>query len=156
VFVLDRPSQGRLASKRRSRQLSRDSPDAGTRWRWEDDPVAWSLLIVDDHADFRAGARALLEVDGFEVLGEAPDGESALEAARRLRPQVVLLDIQLPGMDGFEVADRLAAGVDPPMVVLTSSRAAEAFRDRLRAARSVRGFIAKPELSGECLSALLA
>jgi CheY-like chemotaxis protein len=58
-------------------------------------------------------------------------------------------------VNGFEVADRLAAGADPPMVVLTSSRAAEAFRDRLRGARSVRGFIAKPELSGECLSALL-
>ena len=118
--------------------------------------MAWSLLIVDDHADFRAGARALLEVDGFEVLGEAADGESALEATRRLRPQVVLLDIQLPGMDGFRVAERLAAGDDPPMVVLTSSRAPEAFRTRLRAAGSVRGFIAKAELSGECLSALLA
>jgi DNA-binding NarL/FixJ family response regulator len=118
--------------------------------------VAWSLLIVDDHADFRAGARALLEVDGFQVLGEAPDGESALEVARRLRPQVILLDIQLPGMDGFAVADRLAEEDDPPIVVLTSSRAAEAFRTRLQAARSVRGFIAKADLSGECLSALLA
>jgi CheY-like chemotaxis protein len=118
--------------------------------------VVLSLLIVDDHADFRAGARALLEVDGFRVLGEAADGESALEAARRLRPQVVLLDIQLPGMDGFAVADRLAAGDDPPMVVLTSSRAAEAFRHRLREASSVRGFIAKADLSGKCLSALIA
>ncbi len=118
--------------------------------------MGWSLLIVDDHPDFRAGARALLEVDGFEVLGEAADGESALEAARRLRPQVVLLDVQLPGMDGFAVADRLAEGGDPPIVVLTSSRAAEAFRNRLQAARSVRGFIAKADLSGECLSALLA
>jgi DNA-binding NarL/FixJ family response regulator len=118
--------------------------------------VAWSLLIVDDHADFRAGARALLEIDGFQVLGEAADGESALEAARRLRPEVVLLDIQLPGMDGFAVADRLAAEDDPPIVVLTSSRAVEAFHQRLRAARSVRGFIAKAELSGECLSELLA
>jgi DNA-binding NarL/FixJ family response regulator len=118
--------------------------------------VAWSLLIVDDHAGFRAGARALLEIDGFDVLGEAADGESALEAARRLRPDVVLLDIQLPGMDGFAVADRLAEGGDPPIVVLTSSRAAEAFRKRLQAARSVRGFIAKADLSGECLSALLA
>jgi DNA-binding NarL/FixJ family response regulator len=117
--------------------------------------VGWSLLIVDDHADFRAGARALLEVDGFRVLGEAADGESALEAARRLRPQVVLLDIQLPGMDGFAVADRLAAGDDPPLVVLTSSRAADAFHQRLREARSVRGFIAKADLSGECLSALI-
>jgi DNA-binding NarL/FixJ family response regulator len=118
--------------------------------------VGWSLLIVDDHADFRAGVRALLEVDGFRVLGEAANGESALEAARRLRPQVVLLDIQLPGMDGFRVAARLAAGDDPPMVVLTSTRTPEAFRGRLRAAGSVRGFIAKAELSGECLSALLA
>jgi DNA-binding NarL/FixJ family response regulator len=118
--------------------------------------VAWSLLIVDDHAAFRAGARALLEADGFQVLGEAADGEAALKAARRLRPQVVLLDIQLPGMDGFAVADRLAEGGDPPMVILTSSRAAEAFRNRLKAARSVRGFIAKADLSGECLSALLA
>jgi DNA-binding NarL/FixJ family response regulator len=115
--------------------------------------MAWSLLIVDDHADFRAGARALLQVDGFEVLGEATDGESALEAARRLRPQVVLLDVQLPGTDGFAVADRLAVGDHPPIVV---RRAAETFRHRLRAARSVRGFIAKAELSGECLSALLA
>jgi DNA-binding NarL/FixJ family response regulator len=118
--------------------------------------VAWSLLIVDDHADFRAGARALLQVDGFEVLGEAADGESALEAARRLRPQVVLLDVQLPGMDGFAVADRLAAEDDPPIVVLISSRAAETFRHRLRGGRSVRGFIAKADLSGECLFALLA
>jgi CheY-like chemotaxis protein len=118
--------------------------------------VVWSLLIVDDHADFRAGARALLEVDGFHVLGEAADGESALEAARRLRPQVVLLDIQLPGMDGFAVADRLAVEDDPPIVVLTSSRGAEAFRHRLREASSVRAFIGKAELSGECLSAVLA
>jgi two-component system, NarL family, nitrate/nitrite response regulator NarL len=118
--------------------------------------VAWSLLIVDDHADFRTGARALLEIDGFQVVGEAADGESALEAVHRLRPRVVLLDIQLPGIDGFRVAERLAAGDDPPMVVLTSSRSPEAFRGRLRAARSVRGFIAKAELSGECLSALLA
>jgi DNA-binding NarL/FixJ family response regulator len=118
--------------------------------------VAWSLLIVDDHADFRAGARALLEVDGFEVLGEAADGESALEATRRLRPQVVLLDIQLPGMDGFRVAERLAAGDDPPMVVLTSSRAPEAFRSRVGAAASLRGVLSPAELSGECLSALLA
>jgi DNA-binding NarL/FixJ family response regulator len=122
---------------------------------WDDGLVAWSLLIVDDHSDFRAGARALLEVDGFRVVGDVADGESALEAVRRLRPQVVLLDIQLPGMDGFAVADRLAAESDPPIVVLTSSRAAEAFRDRLRAARSVRGFIPKADLSGECLSAIL-
>jgi DNA-binding NarL/FixJ family response regulator len=117
--------------------------------------VAWSLLIVDDDAGFRAGAKALLEADGFHVVGEAPDGESALETASHLRPQVVLLDIQLPGVDGFAVADSLALGDEPPIVVLTSSRPADAFRSRLQAAPSVRGFIAKADLSGECLSALL-
>ena len=127
----------------------------GASWWWDDALVAWTLLIVDDRSDFRAGARALLEADGFHVVGETPDGESALEVASRLRPQVVLLDVQLPGMDGFAVADALAAAGEPPIVVLTSSRPAEAFRSRLRAAASVRGFIAKADLSGECLSALL-
>jgi DNA-binding NarL/FixJ family response regulator len=117
--------------------------------------VAWSLLSVDDDAGFRAGARALLEADGFRIVGDVPDGETALEAASRLRPQVVLLDIQLPGMDGFAVADSLAIADDRPIVVLTSSRPAEAFRSRLREAPSVRGFIAKADLSGECLSGLL-
>jgi CheY-like chemotaxis protein len=113
------------------------------------------LLIVDDDADFRAAATALLEADGFRVVGEAADGEAALEAAERLRPHVVLLDIQLPGMDGFAVADRLGLHDEPPIVVLTSSRPGEAFRRRLQTAPSVHGFIAKADLSGECLSALL-
>jgi DNA-binding NarL/FixJ family response regulator len=117
--------------------------------------VAWTVLIVDDHAGFRAGARALLEADGFEVLGEAADGESAVNEARRLRPQVVLLDIQLPGMDGFAVAERLAAEPAAPAVVLISSRGRGAFRSRLEQTPA-RGFITKAEFSGECLSSLLA
>jgi len=117
--------------------------------------VAWTVLIVDDHAGFRASARALLEAEGFDVLGEAADGESAIEQARRLRPQVVLLDIQLPGMDGFEVADRLAAQPAAPEVVLISSRGRGAFRSRLDGAPA-RGFITKAEFSGEHLSSVLA
>ena len=117
--------------------------------------MAWTVLIVDDHAGFRAGARALLEAEGFDVLGEAADGESAVEQARRLRPQVVLLDVQLPGIDGFAVAERLAAEPAAPAVVLISSRGQGAFRGRLEEA-SARGFITKAEFSGECLSSLLA
>jgi DNA-binding NarL/FixJ family response regulator len=113
-----------------------------------------TVLIVDDHAPFRERARALLEADGFRVVGEAADGDSAVEAARGLRPDVVLLDVQLPGLDGFAVAERLAAGADPPTVVLISSRGADAYRRRLRASPA-RGFIAKAELSGECLSSVL-
>ena len=114
-----------------------------------------SVLIVDDHAPFRATARELLEAEGFVVAGEARDGASALESVRRIRPDVVLLDVQVPGIDGFAVAERLAAEPEPPLVVLISSRAPESYRRRLRDSPA-RGFVAKSELSGECLSALLA
>jgi DNA-binding NarL/FixJ family response regulator len=116
--------------------------------------VPRTVLIVDDHAGFRRDARALLEADGFEVVGEAADGESAVAAATQLRPRLVLLDIQLPDLDGFEVASRLAAAADPPAVVLTSSRAVSTYRRRL-AGSPARGFVPKNELSGERLAALL-
>lgn len=116
--------------------------------------MAWSVLIVDDHAGFRGSARALLEADGFDVLGEAADGQSAMQEARRLRPQVVLLDVQLPGMDGFAVAESLAAEPSAPAVVLISSRGRGAHRTRLESTPA-RGFITKAEFSGECLSSLL-
>ena len=66
-----------------------------------------SVLIIDDDAGFRVQVKALLVADGFAVAGEAEDGWSGLEAARFLRPDYVLLDLGLPGMDGFEVARRL-------------------------------------------------
>ena len=116
--------------------------------------MAWSVLIVDDHAGFRGSARALLEADGFDVLGEAADGQSAMQEARRLRPQVVVLDVQLPGMDGFAVAESLAAEPSAPAVVLISSRGRGAYRTRLESTPA-RGFITKAEFSGECLSSLL-
>ena len=92
-------------------------------------------------------ARALLSADGFEVVGEAADGLSGLEAARALRPDLVLLDIGLPDVEGFEVARELAIDGPPPFVVLTSSREAGVYGPRLDASR-VLGFIPKDELSG--------
>lgn len=116
--------------------------------------MSWTVLIVDDHQGFRAGARALLEAEGFRVLGEAADGEAAVAAAQRLHPQVVLLDVQLPGLDGFAVAERLAADPAGPTIVLISSRSEAAYRRRL-ATTPARGFITKEEFSGECLASLL-
>lgn len=112
------------------------------------------MLIVDDHDDFRESASALLEAEGFAVIGEAADGAEALAAVERLRPQVVLLDIQLPDLDGFTVAELVAAGPDPPRVVLISSREAAAYGPRLEAA-AARGFLPKRELSGSALAALV-
>ena len=114
-----------------------------------------TVLVVDDHAEFRASARALLESEGFEVVGDVAGGLAALEAVERIRPQVVLLDVQLPDLDGFAVADRLASGSARPDVVLVSGRDTRTYAARIGAA-DVRGFIAKDDLSGAALARLLA
>jgi DNA-binding NarL/FixJ family response regulator len=113
-----------------------------------------TVLIVDDHPSFRTSARRVLEDAGYEVIGEAEDGRSALSAARALRPAVVLLDVQMPDLDGFEVALRLTAEDDAPAVVLTSSRDGGEFGG-LVAESGARGFVPKSELSGPALAALL-
>ncbi len=119
-----------------------------------DDPAVPSVLIVDDHAGFRATARQLLEAEGYAVVGEATDGASALEAVDRLRPEVVLLDVQLPDMDGFEISRLLCANGWSPQIVMTSSRDVSEFADLVGGCGS-RGFIPKGELSGGRLAALL-
>jgi len=113
-----------------------------------------SVLIVDDHATFRRAARAVLEAEGFVVVGEAADGEEALRAVAELGPTLVLLDVQLPGIDGFEVAARLTAGEGAPAVILVSSRDASEYGELVEES-GARGFLPKDELSGEKLTALL-
>jgi DNA-binding NarL/FixJ family response regulator len=113
-----------------------------------------SVLIVDDHRSFRMSVRRLLEAEGLSVVGEAADGQAAIAAAQQLRPDLVLLDVQLPDVDGFEVATRLAALGVRSTVVLTSNRAAAEYGPLLAQA-PVRGFIPKAELSGAALTGLL-
>jgi DNA-binding NarL/FixJ family response regulator len=120
----------------------------------DDERMPPTVLIVDDHPSFRLTARALLEAEGFHVVGEAPDGASALAAAAELRPDVVLLDVQLPDIDGFEVASRLCSNGHRPSVVLTSSRDGSDF-GALVTRSGARGFVPKAELSGEALAELL-
>jgi DNA-binding NarL/FixJ family response regulator len=117
--------------------------------------MAQTLLIVDDHASFRGFVRSLLEDGEFHVTGEAEDGETALTEIERLHPDVVLLDVQLPGIDGFEVAQRVAGTCDAPRVVLTSSREASDYGKRLEQS-PVSGFISKGELSSDSLAALVS
>jgi DNA-binding NarL/FixJ family response regulator len=116
--------------------------------------VRETVLIVDDHAEFRASARALLEAEGFDVVGDAADGAEAIRAVTLLKPHLVLLDIQLPDEDGIAVAERLGELPDPPVIVFTSSREASAYGPRLTSS-SARGFIPKSGLSGQALATLL-
>ena len=114
-----------------------------------------SVLIVDDHPVVRAGLRDMLSGEGdIEVVGEAGDGSEALESARRLRPDVVLLDVQLPDMDGFEIAALLGTNGDRPQIILTSSRDAAEFGGLIERSPAL-GFVPKGELSGGRLAELL-
>ncbi len=116
--------------------------------------MAHTVLIVDDHPSFRATARILLEAEGFTVIGEAVDGATAVTETCRLRPEVVLLDVQLPDTDGFHVAEAITAHPDAPAVILVSSRDSSDFGP-LVSRSGARGFVPKAELSGERVEALL-
>ena len=116
--------------------------------------MARRILIVDDSAGFRAQARTLLVAAGFDVVGEAEDGRSGVRATRELEPEVVLLDVQLPDVSGFEVARTLHEDPDPPAIILISSREASDYgRGIDRSGAS--GFISKADLSARTLEALL-
>lgn len=112
-----------------------------------------SVLIVDDHPSFRMAARRLLEKEGFRVTGEATDGGTAIEESLRLAPDLILLDIQLPDMDGFEVTRRLTSYPGSPVIILVSSRDAADYGVEVQRA-AARGFIGKADLSAATIAEL--
>lgn len=112
------------------------------------------VLIVDDHPSFRGCARAVLESEGYEVVGEAANGTEAVRAAAELLPDLVLVDIGLPDFSGFVVAERLAALDHAPAVILTSSRDRSDYGSSITDS-SARGFIPKADLSVDALTLLL-
>jgi len=116
--------------------------------------VPMSVLIVDDHEAFRHSARRLLAADGLSVVGEAATGADALNLAEQLQPALVLVDIHLPDMDGFEVAERLAASAPRAVIVLISSRESGFYEARLTTS-AARAFIPKSDLSVERLRQMM-
>ncbi len=114
-----------------------------------------SILIVDDHAAFRALARRLLQADGYEVVGEAPTGQAGLDAAVALAPDVVLIDVRLPDIDGFQLAGRLASSGCAAAIVVTSSSDDPLYPKRA-AASGARGFVAKHDVCGAALDRIVA
>lgn len=136
------------------RRTNRCQPGSAAPGTCQHGLVRPTVLIVDDHAGFRRFARSMLEAEGFDVIGEADDGQAAVQAVHRLSPDLVLLDIALPDIDGFAVCEQVSR-VDGtgPVVVLTSSRDVSTFRSKL-AASGALGFIPKAELTGAALTAV--
>jgi DNA-binding NarL/FixJ family response regulator len=116
--------------------------------------VTVRVVIADDQALVRAGFRKLLEVDPeLEVVGEAAEGLEAVETARRLRPDVVLMDIRMPGVDGLEATRRLVRTGSPTRVlILTTFGLTEYVYEALRAGAS--GFLLKDSPAEELLAAV--
>lgn len=112
------------------------------------------VLIVDDDPSFLATARLLLEAEGLDVVGEALNGLDGVAAVAELNPDIVLVDVNLPDIDGFEVAERLADGQRAVPVVLTSIRSAGDFGELINESRA-RAFITKAEISGHALREIL-
>jgi CheY-like chemotaxis protein len=114
-----------------------------------------TVVVVDDDPGFRSLAAQLLTESGFTVVGNAADGHQAVAVARRLRPDIVLLDVQMPGPDGFWVARQLRAQAAPPLVVLTSGRSSGDYGDAPTRSPGIGGFLAKADLSGPSLRQLI-
>jgi DNA-binding NarL/FixJ family response regulator len=113
------------------------------------------ILVVDDHAGFRAAVREVLEAAQFAVVGEAAGAAAAMRAVDELEPAMVLLDVHLPDGDGFELARVLALREVPPVVVLTSSRPISDLKRRI-AQSPAAGFLPKEALTGSALRALVS
>ena len=110
------------------------------------------VLVVDDQAVVRSATRSLLEATGgFEAVGEAASGVEALMAIEQLAPDLVLLDVRMPDMDGIETAERIRTARHPPVVVLMSSDGGTEPR-----ASSVAPFVAKERLKAAVLRDLWA
>jgi DNA-binding NarL/FixJ family response regulator len=113
------------------------------------------VLIIDDHEAFREAANAMLTSLGYDVVGALGAGEGAAAAVSALQPDLVLVDLRLPGIDGVTVSEELAGLLSPPDVILISSREEAALDPRVQGA-PVRGFVAKRDLDAAALGALLA
>jgi DNA-binding NarL/FixJ family response regulator len=115
--------------------------------------VAVHVLIVDDHPTFRRAARRVLaRLPGFEVVGEAVTGEESIEAARRLRPDLVLMDVHLPGISGLEASRRIRGeGQDAPVVFLLSTYEAAEYATQT-AGCGAAAYLAKTDFGSESLA----
>lgn len=111
-------------------------------------------MVVDDDESFRRWAIAWLSAEGYDIVGEADRADTAVSWVRQLRPEVVLVDVQLPDLDGFELTELLQAEPQAPAIVLISSRDASDYGNRVSAS-GARGFVRKDQLTADAIERLL-
>jgi two-component system, NarL family, invasion response regulator UvrY len=109
------------------------------------------VLIVDDQATFRSAARLVVDLsDGFEVVGEAETGEDAVRLAAELQPDLVLMDVNLPGIDGLEATRRIVASASPVRVLVLSTYSRGEYEEAATAAGAV-AFVSKDDFGPDSL-----
>jgi DNA-binding NarL/FixJ family response regulator len=113
------------------------------------------ILVIDDNAAFRGALGQVLETDGFVVVAGAGTGVSGIQLARKHKPDLVIVDVQLPDTDGFDVAEQLAV-LDPALDVILTSGLDLSDLGALVTDGAARGFIPKAELSVAAITTLLA
>lgn len=121
---------------------------------WHDQSVPRRVLIIDDNSGFRAAARQLLERAGFVVVAEAASGSSGIREAKEHKPDLVIVDVQLPDCDGFAVVEQLV-GLDPGVAMILTSSLDGMDLGALVEDSSALGFIPKAELSAQSISELI-
>jgi CheY-like chemotaxis protein len=151
---LDRRLAGTCPHRSQPPNLDGAGPVPAATAPCDDRVVNRSILLVDDHAGFRAEARAMLEADGYEVIGEAANGAAAVAEANRLGPDIVLLDVGLPDASGLDLVTPIRSAAPGTLIVLISSRQAGDYGERLSSS-GADGFIDKASLSPQALAGVL-
>jgi DNA-binding NarL/FixJ family response regulator len=119
-------------------------------------PETVRVLIVDDQLPFREASRMVVEMtDGFEVVGEAENGEHAIALVKELKPDLVLMDVQMPGIDGIETTRRITSVPKPPVVIVMSTHESGDYVDVALAAGAV-GFLPKSQFGFDTLNEMWA
>ena len=113
-----------------------------------------TVMIADDHPIFRAGLRQIVEAEGYQVVAEAGDGETCISSAKMCEPDVVIIDLAMPGMDGYKTLNWLVENLPDTVCVVVSMHSSNVFAKKAKE-MGARAFVAKEDAATEIRNALI-